>query len=102
MSIPAADGFRDDFARVVADGTDIRLHGKAMPIFMRRVDLGPDAFAGFERALEGWRNLEDRWNQANTLGELAAMYLARGDFYRAGISLDEAWGLVGEKIPEKV
>jgi hypothetical protein len=44
-----------------------------------------------------WRNLEDRWNLANTLGELADLHLDQGKFVQARACLDKACSLVEEQ-----
>jgi tetratricopeptide (TPR) repeat protein len=57
-----------------------------------------EAEACFARALEQWRTNSDTWNIANTLGELAGLHLARGDWSQARDCLDEAWGLAQDGI----
>jgi tetratricopeptide (TPR) repeat protein len=62
-----------------------------------RLNNWVEAEACFERALEQWRNREDTWNLANTLGELSGLHIARGRWTEARACLDEAWKLVSAR-----
>jgi tetratricopeptide (TPR) repeat protein len=66
-------------------------------IVYARLNDWTEAEACFERALEQWRNREDTWNLANTLGELAGLHLACGRWTEAQACLDEAWDLVNAR-----
>jgi Flp pilus assembly protein TadD len=50
-----------------------------------------EAEACFTRSLEQWRARGDVWREANTLGEMGMLHLARGDPSEARACLDEAW-----------
>ncbi len=63
-------------------------------IVYTRTQNWDEAEACFARALEYWRTRDDIWCQANTLGEMGELSLARGDHAKAKIFLDEAWMLV--------
>jgi hypothetical protein len=61
-----------------------------------RLENWAEAEVCFTRALEQWRSCGDRWNIANTLGEMTRLHLARGNWGHARDCLDEAWGLAGD------
>jgi tetratricopeptide (TPR) repeat protein len=86
--------------------TILRNAGDSLDLAGTRLNLGivytrlgnwSEAEACFKRSLEQWRSREDLWRQANTLGEMSALYRARADRTRARRMLDEAWGLISGK-----
>ena len=82
--LPGAAGNSMDLARARHE----------MKMLSKTLKNWTEAEACFERALERWRSLENPWNLANTLGELAGLHLACGSWSKAHACLDEAWKLV--------
>jgi hypothetical protein len=62
-------------------------------------DPGYEGITCFDMALSYRRSVNDLWNLANTLGDLANLHLNRGNWLEAEKCLAEAWAIV-EAQPE--
>jgi tetratricopeptide (TPR) repeat protein len=80
-------------------GDSLDLAGARLNLGIVYTRLGnwSEAEACFKRSLEQWRSREDVWRQANTLGEMSAMYKERGNRTEALRVIDDAWGLITGK-----
>jgi tetratricopeptide (TPR) repeat protein len=101
---------QSDFARAetvyLEAESVLRNAGDSLYLAGARLNLGivysrlgnwSEAEACFKRSLEQWCSREDLWWQANTLGEMSALYRARGDRAMARVMIDEAWALISGK-----
>ncbi|MBN2117727.1 MAG: tetratricopeptide repeat protein [Anaerolineales bacterium] len=85
------------------DSLDLAGARHNLGIVYTRLENWNEAAACFARALEQWRSREDVWREANTLGEMTTLDLARGDLHAARTCLERAWQLAsGRREPHFV
>lgn len=87
------------FLRRAGDSLDLAHVRHNLGMVYTRMGRWDEAQACFERALEQWRIRDAIWDQANTLGEMADLNMARRNLAWARACLDEARRLV-ERRPE--
>ncbi len=97
------EDWRNAEATYLQAETTLRRAGESLDLVTARHNLGiaytrlkiwDEAEACFARSLEQSRARGDTWMEANTLGEIGMLYLARGDQGDAKIYLNDAWNLV--------